>query len=283
MMPGFKRSLSIPQWREMLDRTAKLQRIPAGTDIHPITVHGVPAEWVSAANARPDTAVLYLHGGAMVMSSPATHRELAGRLSAASGARFLVLDYRLAPEHPFPAALQDTLSTYHWLLDNSYPAERVVLGADSAGAGLALQTLLTLKEKGGQLPAATFLQSPVADWVRFDGESYTTRAQLEIMYTEEMCRFTSSLYVGDNDPANPIFYPIGMDLAGLPPLCLHVGDHELVLSDSIQLAERARAAGVEVEFKIWPHMWHVFQTMGSLVPEARQSIAEIGRFVARHI
>ena len=140
-----------------------------------------------------------------------------------------------------------------------------------------------LREAGSPLPAAAFMLSPPLDWVRFDGRSFETRALADPWITLEMCRFTASLYVGDNDPCTPLLYPLDMDLAGLPPLCIHVGDREVLLSDSIRLAERARAAGVPANLKIWPGMWHVFQTYARFFPEAGQSIDEIGRFVQEAI
>ncbi len=158
-----------------------------------------------------------------------------------------------------------------------------MIGGDSAGGGLTLQTLIALRDEGSSLPAAAFFLSPVTDWVRFDGESYSTRADIDPWITPEMCRFTASHYVGDNDPETPLLFPVNIDLSGLPPLCIHVGDHEVLLSDSVRLAERARASNVDVELKIWPNMWHVFQTSARFVPEARQSIDEIGRFVVNHV
>jgi monoterpene epsilon-lactone hydrolase len=280
LAPQYRRAgQSISKWRKLMDLTTRFQRIPTGTQIVPVLVRDTAAEWVWAPSVTAERAALYLHGGAFVMGSPATHRELAARLSAASGARMLVLDYRLSPEHPFPAAMQDALSAYCWLLDEGYEPKQVAIGGDSAGGGLALQSLIALRDGGGQLPAAGFFMSPVTDWVRFDGESYTTRAGVDPWITESMCRFTSAAYVSDNDPETPLLYPTAINLSGLPPLCIHVGDHELLLSDSTRLAERAQAAGVEVEFKVWESMVHVFQAGASFVPEARQSLAEIGRFV----
>ena len=280
---AFKRNRSIPQWRGTMEQFAKYQRIPAGTETRPLLVNGIAAEWVHASGAQTDSAILYLHGGAFVMGSPATHRELAARLSTITKAKMLVLDYRLAPEHPFPAAVQDAISAYGWLLDNGYAEKRLAIGGDSAGGGLTLQTLIALRDKGRSLPAAAFFLSPVTDWVRFDGESYSTRAGVDPMNTLETCKYTAALYVGDNDPETPLLYPINMDLSGLPPLCVHVGDHEVLLNDSIRLAERARASNVAVELKVWLDMWHVFQMYASFVPEARQSLEEIGRFVVNHI
>jgi monoterpene epsilon-lactone hydrolase len=278
--PRYRRAgESIAEWRKLMDLSLKSQRIPAGAQIEPVLVQDTAAEWVCSPSASDERAALYLHGGAFVMGSPATHRELAARLSAAAGARMLVLDYRLSPEHPFPAAMQDAVSAYCWLLNEGYRPEQLAIGGDSAGGGLALQSLIALREAGNPLPAAGFFMSPVTDWVHFDGESYTTRAGADPWITEAMCRFTAAAYVGDNDPQTPLLYPAAIDLSGLPPLCIHVGDHEVLLTDSARLAERARVAGVEVEFKVWQGMTHVFQVGASFVPEAQRSLEEIGRFI----
>ncbi|MEJ2208845.1 MAG: alpha/beta hydrolase [Anaerolineae bacterium] len=279
----FRKGRSIADWRDTMERLARYQKTLPGTDIQTRSINGIPAEWVEAPGARTDCALLYLHGGAGVMGSPATHRALVARLSAITHIRALVLDYRLAPEHPFPAALQDAVSAYGWLLDSGYAASRLVVGGDSAGGGLALQTLITLRDSGRSLPAAAFFLSPVTDWVRFDGESYATRATVDPMNNPETCKFTAALFVGDTDPGTPLLYPLGMDLAGLPPLCIHVGDDEILLSDSIRLAERARASNVAVELKVWPSMWHTFQMNAPVVPEARRSLEEIGQFVVKEI
>jgi acetyl esterase/lipase len=280
--PKFKRAgSSVSELRKLDEFIIKNQRIPTGTEICPVLAEGIAAEWVRAPAAQTERAILYLHGGAFVMCSPATHRELAARLSAATNAAVLVLDYRLAPEHSFPAAMQDAVSAYRWLLDKGYTEGHLVIGGDSAGGGLALQTLIALRDEETPLPAAAFFLSPVTDWVRLDGESYSTRANVDPLNTLEMCRFTASHYVGGNDPETPLLSPANIDLSGLPPLCIHVGDREVLLSDSVRFAERARACTVDVEFKIWPGMWHVFQTNARFVPEARQSIDEIGRFVMK--
>ena len=282
--PQFRRAgTSIPEWRRLVASYIKNQKIPVGTEIWPVLVDGIAAELVRAPIAQTDNVILYLHGGAFVMGSPATHRELAARLSAAANARVLVLDYRLAPEHPFPAAVQDAISAYRWLLDQGCTEKRLAIGGDSAGGGLTLQTLMALRDEKAPLPSAAFFLSPVTDWVRFDGESFSTRADIDPWITLEMCKFTASQYVGDNDPKTPLLNPTNVDLSGLPPLCIHVGDLEVLLSDSVRLAARARVANVEVELKIWPGMWHVFQSFAAFVPEARQSLDEIGRFVGSHV
>jgi len=188
-----------------------------------------------------------------------------------------------APEHPFPAAMQDAMAAYRWLLDEGYSEKHLVIGGDSAGGGLALQTLIGLRDAQSPLPAAAFFLSPVTDMVYFDGESYSTHAHLDPLLTLQMSRNNLPHYVGDNDPATPLLYPAKMDLSGLPPMCIHVGDREILLSDSVRFAERGRGDQVEVQFKIWAGMWHVFQASARYVPEARHSISEIGRFVVNHL
>jgi acetyl esterase/lipase len=170
---------SVAEYRKLHSWIIKNQRVPSGTEVSPLSINDTPAEWVSASGARTDRAILYLHGGAFIMGSPATHRELAARIAAATRTRVLVLDYRLAPEHPFPAAVQDAVSAHRWLLAQGLAAKRVAMGGDSAGGGLALQTLLALRDEGSPLPAAAFLLSPSTDWVRPDGESYSSRARLD--------------------------------------------------------------------------------------------------------
>ncbi len=282
--PRFKRAGgSVSELRKLDEFIIKNQKTPTGTEIWPVLVNGIGAEWVRAPGAQAERAILYLHGGAFVTCSAATHRELTARLSASANARVLVLDYRLAPEYPFPSAMQDTMSAYRWLLNKGYTHKNLAIGGDSAGGGLALQTLIALRDEESSLPAAAFFLSPVTDWVHFDGESYAMRANVDPLNTLEMCRFTASPYVGGNDPETPLLSPAMMDLSGLPPLCVHVGDHEVLLSDSVRLAEQARTSNVDVEFRVWPSMWHVFQAAARWVPEARQSIDEIGRFVVKHL
>lgn len=281
----FKRAgTSLPEWRKFDEWSIKNQKVPPGTEIQPVEVNGLAAEWVRAANVRTDNVILYLHGGGFIIGSPATHRELAAYLSAAANIQVLSLDYRLAPEHPFPAAMEDTISAYHWLIEQGCSAKRIVIGGDSAGGGITLQTLLALKDTAVPLPTAAIFLSPVTDMVHFDGDSYSTRANIDPLFTTPaMSKFGTLQYVGDNDTETPLLSPLNMDLSGLPPLCIHVGDQEVLLSDSVRLAERARAAGVEVELKIWPALWHVFQTNTRYISEARQSLDEIGHFVMNRV
>lgn len=271
--------LSVPELRKLDDLVIRTQRPPRGTTVVPARVGALPGEWVHGPGAEPDGTILYFHGGAFVQGSPATHRELAARISHAVGVAVLSIDYRLAPEHPFPAAVDDATSAYRWLLERGHAPARLMVGGDSSGGGLALQALLSLRGEGVPLPAAAFFMSPVTDWVALDGESFTTRAGLDPIVNPAQCRSTASLYAGGSASDSPLLRPVEMDLTGLPPLWIHVGDYEVLLSDAERLASRAAEAGVEVVFKIWPGMWHVFQTAARYVPEARESLDDLALFL----
>ena len=250
---------------------------PAGVTCTPIEAGGVSAEWSVADGAAEDKVILYLHGGGYVMGSAGSHRDVTGRLSKASGARVLSLNYRLAPEHPFPAPVDDATVAYRWLLSQGINPSNIAIAGDSAGGGLALATLLALRDAGDPLPAAGVGISP---WVDMEGtgESMTTRAAVDPVVQKEGLLDMAKLYLGDTDPKNPLAAPLHANLSGLPPLLIHVGDAETLLDDSIRITERARKAGVDVTLKIWdemPHVWHLF---APILPEGQQAIEEIGAF-----
>lgn len=281
--PRFRRAgESVPEIRRVVDSLAKYQKMPGGVHVTPARVGDVAGEWVSGPDANEHRVILFLHGGAFVAGSPATHRELAARIALASAARTLVIDYRLAPEHPFPAALDDAIQVYRSLLTEGTLPGQIVIGGDSSGGGLALQTLLRLRDQKRPMPAAAFFLSPQTDWVQFDGDSYTSRANQDPLLTRAQCRFTASCYVGANDPQTPLLSPVSMDLRELPPMLIHSGGHEILLSDAERLAEGAQRAAVEVSFKIWEGMWHVFQSAARSVPESHQALSELGAFLKEH-
>lgn len=280
----FRRAgLSVAKLRKLEGILARSQSPPPGTRISSVDASDIAGEWVDGPGARTEACVLYLHGGAFVMGSPATHRELAARISTAGAARVLSLDYRLAPEFPFPAALDDARSAYHRLLGRGYPSTALVVGGDSSGGGLAIQLLLALRDEGAPMPCAAFFMSPVTDWLEFSGESFRTRAALDPLVTPTQTRYTASLYAGGPKGDNPLLCPTTMSLAGLPPLWIHVGDHEVLLSDAERLARKAADDGVEVEFRIWPGMWHVFQATARWIPEARRSLEDLSEFLRKRL
>lgn len=282
--PRFRKAgESVDALRSALERLSKYQKVPSGVEVHPATVGDVAGEWITAPDVAEDQVVLFLHGGACIAGSPATHRELAARIAMACAARVLVIDYRLAPEHPFPAALDDAMTAYRWLLKEGISPTHIAIGGDSSGGGLTLQTLISLRDAASPLPGAAFFLSPQTDWTHFDGESFTTRARKDPLLTPSMCRFTASCYVGPADPSTPLLSPARMDLSDLPPMLIHAGDREILLSDAMRLAKRARESGVKVTFKVWKGMWHGFHASASVVPEARQALRELGTFVREHL
>src|SRR5215467_11736756 len=255
---------------------------PAGTAVDAVDAGGVPAEWVAAPGVSPGRVLLYLHGGAYQIGSPATLRRLVALLSGVAQARALSLDYRLAPEHPFPAAVDDTVAAYRWLLAEGTDPATIAIAGDSAGGGLALGTLVALRAHGEPMPAAAVLLSPWTD-LALTGESLRTRAAVDVMIKPEGMHGNAALYLAGADPRHPYASPLYADLRGLPPLLIHVGDAEVILDDSTRLAARASEAGVEVSLEIWNEMPHVFPAFAGLLPEADQAIERIGAWlVARY-
>jgi len=266
--------------RQGLEALSGLTPIQPDIKVEKTDIEGIKAEWVAAPNAQDDRVFLYLHGGAYIMGSCNTHRYLASKLSHATAARVLVPEYRLAPEHPYPAAIEDAVRVYRSLINSGYSPERIIIGGDSAGGGLTMATLLTLRDDGDKLPALSVLLSPWTD-MEGTGESVETRADADPWLSAEAMRFTPALYIRDLNPRHPLVSPIHADLTGLPPMLVHVGNDEILLDDSIRLVERARSTGVKTSIKIWNEMWHVFQTFA--IPEGQQSIDEIGEFVLNHL
>ncbi|MBB6692494.1 alpha/beta hydrolase [Cohnella xylanilytica] len=230
--------------------------------------------------ARGRCAILYFHGGGFVAGSSDVYRDLTGRIALAAHVPVLAVNYRLAPEHRYPAANEDCLGAYRWLLGNGYSADNIVLGGDSVGGTLALMTLLSLRDNGEELPAGAFLLSPHADLVHLDGESYDTRAAVDPTGSRARNQAALDAYWGDNAGDYPaILSPLRMDLSGLPELLVQAGDREVLLDDAARLAAKAEASGFRAKLEIWEGMWSVFQTMAFRLPEARRAIENIGSFV----
>lgn len=259
---------------------AALPEIPAGR-VEAVDAGGVPAEWVHPAGGEePAGTLLYFHGGGYYQGSPVTHRRLVSALAAAAGVRALSVDYRLAPENPFPAALDDALAAYRWLTGPAGESpSRVIVSGDSAGGGLSAALLLALRDAGDALPGGAYLISPWTD-LAGTGESVRSRAGVEPMLDPAGVEATARLYLPEGDLTDPRVSPLYADPAGLPPLLVHVGDLEILLDDSRRLAERARQAGVAVELEVWPDSFHVFQMMVGLVPEADEAVARAGAWMA---
>lgn len=276
------RATTVNQMRD--DWDALFGSIAVDAEIEVLTIGALHAEWVTAPQARGNAAVLYLHGGGFQVGSTRSHRGLMARISAASGCRVLGLDYRLAPEHRYPAAVHDAIAAFDWLLAHGgFDAEHVALAGDSAGAGLALSTLLSLRDAGRALPAAAVLMSAWTD-LTASGGSYETRAQADPIHQRPMILAMARNYLGaEADPRDPLVSPLFADLQGLPPLLIQAGDRETVLSDSTRFAHKARAAGVPVELTVWDDMIHVFQQFPDELAEARRALDAIGTFLRAHL
>lgn len=250
--------------------------------VTPLDLDGQPAEWISSPDStdagRVDSIVLLLHGGGFTAGSPRTHRELALRIAEACGCAVLLPDYRLAPEHPCPAAVKDAVAAYRWALAHRHPPERIALVGDSAGASIALAALVAIRDAGAPLPGAAVLLSPWVD-LTLSGRSYVDNAALDPLTRRADLSRAVAHYLAGRPPSDPVASPIFAQLHGLPPLLIHVGDLEILLSDAVDLAAKARAAGVEVRLTVWEGMWHVFAAWAAHVPEAQESLTEVGTFV----
>jgi acetyl esterase/lipase len=248
----------------------------------PASVNGVTAEWIIPTDAPQDKVILYLHGGGFRLGSVRSHRDLIARIAEASGCRSLAINYRLAPEHRFPAAIADALGAYHWMQDQGFRPGSMAFAGDSAGGNLALAAMLSLRQRSLPLPAAAVLMSPWTD-LTASGASYASRAEVDPIHQRKMILALAKNYLGEHgDPQDPLASPLFANLAGLPPLMIQVGDRETVLDDSIVLAERARAAGVDVELQSWNGMIHVFQMFPELA-EADRAIASLSGFLRKHL
>jgi acetyl esterase/lipase len=261
-----------------------LGSMPLDDDIQTerLGVNGVPAEWIYAPGARDDRVLLYLHGGGYVIGSVRTHRVMLAHIARAAGCRVLGLDYRLAPETPFPAPVEDTVAAYRWLLAQGYDPTRIALGGDSAGGGLVVAALVALRYVGEPLPAAGVCLSPWID-MEATGETFTTNATVDPSVSKARIVAIAALYLGGKNPQAPLASPLYADLQGLPPLLVQVGSIETLLDDARALATRAKAAGVHVDLEVWDDMPHVWQHFAPILPEGQQAIARIGEFLRKQI
>ncbi len=240
----------------------------------------VPAEMIEPLVAPAKLTLLYLHGGGYLVCNPRTHRSLTTFFARHLPARVLVPDYRLAPEHPFPAGLDDAVACYRWLRQQGTPAEKIILAGDSAGGGLALSLLLTLRDAGETLPAAVACMSPWTD-LAGTGATVVSNSLSDVWFFGESLPIGARLYLGGTPATDPLASPLYADLHGLPPMIIHASDNEIVRDDSVRFAGKARAAGVPVELKVWPGLPHVWQAFIPFIPEARESLDEMASFLQR--
>jgi epsilon-lactone hydrolase len=266
----------VAEWRRSSARAERfIPRVPRDFNVSPVHAGGVKAEMVSCQGSERD--ILYLHGGGYVVGSPLLFRDLTWRLAKAARARVLCIDYRLAPEHPYPAALQDAVAGYRLLLSCGVRASRIVVMGDSAGGGLALATLLKLRDEGAALPGAAVALSPWTD-LALTGASCARNLKYDVFKLEEL-RMLAAAYLAGADPRSPYASPLFGNLAGLPPVLIQVGSDEMLLDDSVRLTEALRSAGGEAELEIWPRMPHGWHLYARILPEGQRAITRIGDFV----
>jgi acetyl esterase/lipase len=273
------RDLTIAQHRRFASAAERLVPDPPPyTKTLTVDAGGVGADLITTPVSEDDRHVLFLHGGGFIIGSPALYRHVTWRIATTTRARVLAVDYRLAPEHPFPAALEDAAAAYQWLLDQGADARRIAVMGDSAGGGLVFSLMLRLRDEGSPLPGAAVALSPWTD-LALTGPSLKLNANADpLLNAEDPPQFVED-YLAGADPRTPYASPLYGDPAGLPPTMIQVGSDEVLRDDAVRMADRMREAGCQVELEIWPRMPHVWHAFAPLIPEARRAIERIGSFV----
>ena len=274
----YRDDMSIESLREASERGGAAMPLPEGVRVESVSANGVPCEWINAPGVDSSRVFLFLHGGGYYRGSVAASRATAARFSQACGVNCLSVDYRLSPEHPYPAAVDDALSAFEWLAAKGFGSERVAVGGISAGGGLTLALLLRLKSLGRAQPSCAV---PLSAWVDLtqSGETFESRAHLDPSISKAYLDRMAKLYARDHDAKTPEVSPLFGDLEGLPPMLLQVGTAEVLLDDSRAFAARAEAAGVAVELEVWDDMIHGWHGYAHALDEAQESIDRIGQFV----
>ncbi|CAO4165304.1 alpha/beta hydrolase [Methylorubrum extorquens] len=272
------RPANLTERRARVDALAADYALPPDVRVEPIDAYGVPAEWTSTPAADGERVILFLHGGGYVSGSLKSHRHMVAQAGREALGRTLALGYRLAPEHPFPAALDDALTGYRFLLASGIAPARIALAGESAGGGLALATALSLREAGLPLPGCLWLSSPWVD-LALTGASMESKAAVDPLLGRTYLSELASLYLNGADALGPLVSPINADLAGLPPMLIQVGSAETLLDDSVRLAAVAGATDIAVHLEIWPHMIHAWHLFYQDVADGRRSLASAGTFI----
>lgn len=278
----FDFNTSIERFRERCEKgAAKAGKLPEGIEVQRMDAAGMVAEWLIPAGADREKVVLYVHGGGYVSGSCSDHRSVVAKLARYSGISHLLYEYRLAPEHPFPAALEDSVAVYRWLLDSGFRPENIVMAGESAGGGLCLATLLALKERNLPMPVAGVAISPWTD-LTCSGESYRTKNKVSPAPLNSWTVF-SRHYAGSHDPSDPLISPLFGDLKGLPPLFINSAVDDELFDDGEQFSLRAKEAGVDVQFRPGEGMIHCYPLLAPMFPEAEVAMLEIAGFIKRQL
>ena len=274
-------SFDVNKFRKDVNKATAKMKLSKDVESEVLKINDINAEWIIPNNPREDKVLLYIHGGGFISGSCKTHRMHVAKFAKGTQLKSLVFDYRLAPEYPFPAGLEDCIEIYNWLLEEGFKSKNIVIGGESAGGTLTLSLLLALKERGISLPKAAFSISPVTD-LRCNARSFTYNAKNDIAPIGSWTVWTK-LYIGENDPTLPLLSPQMGNLEGLPPLFICVGTHEIHLDDCINVAKKAKEHGVEVTLSKWENMVHAFPIMSPLFPEAKEAMKDICDFSVKHI
>jgi acetyl esterase/lipase len=278
MLLSRPRPAGLAERRERLDALGQAYGLAPDVTVRPVDANGVPAEWTSTPAADISRVILFLHGGGYVSGSIASHRHLVAEAGRAAGARTLALDYRRAPEHPFPAAVDDAMAGYRFLLSTGVAPSRICIAGDSAGGGITLAALVTIRDAGLKLPGCAWCISP---WVDLEciGASMTSKAAVDPMIQRDYLQEIGGMYLNGADPRSPLAAPLYAELAGLPPMLIQVGTAETLLDDAVRLAERAAATNVRVTLEAWPEMIHVWHLFHPQLAEGRRAITAAGNFI----
>jgi epsilon-lactone hydrolase len=277
--PRMHADASLPAVRKRMTLLGRLiPRPPRGTETVAVDAGAAPAARIVTRASRPDRHVLYLHGGGYLFGSPPIYRDMTWRIANGTRARVVCLDYRLAPEHPFPAALDDAVAAYRWLLAQGAEPRRIALMGDSAGGGLVFAALMRLRDEGVPLPAAATAVSPWTD-LALTGSSFRANAGIDPLIPVEHAARAVAAYLAGADPRDPYASPLYGDAAGLPPTLILVGSDEVLRDDAVRMAERMQAAGCDVTLEVWPRMFHAWQMLARVMPEAKAAVARTCAFV----
>ena len=273
---------SLNQLRQSYDNLGRLFPLPADVTFEQISIGNIVAEWSSTREANQQQIILYLHGGGYVIGSLNSHRLLVAELGRAAGTRTLALDYRLAPEAPYPAAVDDAIAAYQFLLDQGIPSKSIAFAGDSAGGGLCVATLCKARDLGLSQPVCALLISPWVD-LELTGKSMDNKANDDPLLRREFLLQWASTYLNGNPPTTALASPLHADLNGIAPLKIQVGTSEVLLDDAIRLADRAKAEHVAVSLETWPEMIHVWHHYYPILNDARRALSNAGAFISQHM
>jgi monoterpene epsilon-lactone hydrolase len=273
---------TVEEQRAAMDGFRELATLPTDVEVVEVDAGGVRAEWITPHRADTDRVLMYVHGGGYVIGSMETHTRLVGHLAKSAGCRALNLDYRLAPEHPHPAAVEDGVAAYRWLLDRGTESANIVIGGDSAGGGLTVAIALKLRDEGLPQPAGLV---PISPWIDLEatGASMESKAEVDLLVDRDSLKLMTDMFLAGQDANDPLAAPLHADLTGLAPMYIQVGGDETLLDDSTRLAANAATAGLDVRLDCFPEMQHVFQMAVGNVPEADDAVARAASWMSDHM